>query len=160
MEEQYRNKASGLFEDGKIEELQKFLEPYLAKNDPYALYLSARFSIALSKESDQEFSLRAVAQMQKASEAGVAEESYRMGVNHLYGDDVSQDYGLASKYFERAILQGHSYSKFTYGYSLFYGKDQNPKNEKRGLALMQEAATEGVDKAKQELEYINGQKNV
>ncbi len=160
MEEQLRNKAGKMLDNGKLDELQELLIPHVAENDPFALYLSSRFSLATSNESDQEFALRSIGQLQKASEGGVAEASYQIGVNYLYGDDVVQDYGLASKYFERAILQGHSYTKFTYGFSLFYGTEQKTKDEKRGLALMREAASEGIGKAIRELELINAPKNV
>ena len=44
--------------------------------------------------------------MTKAAEGGIARASFQMDVNHLYGDDVQQDYNLASAYFERAIEQG------------------------------------------------------
>jgi TPR repeat protein len=160
MEEEIRDKATELFDKGELEALQEVLIPYVEKEDPFALYLSARFSLNESKESEAEYSQRYVRQMISASEGGLAEASYQMGVNHLYGDDVPQDYKLASVYFERAISQGHSYSKFTYGFSLYYGTDQNPKNEKRGLALMREAAKERIEKAVNEIELINESKSV
>jgi len=160
MEEELKNKATNLFENCDFEELQRTLAPYLAKSDPFALYLTAKFSVAISNETDEEFSKRSAEQMKKASEGGVSEASYQMGVNHLYGDDVPKDYALASKYFERAISQGHTYTMFTYGVSLYYGTDQNSKDEKRGLVLIQQAANTGIKKAEKELELINVSKNV
>ena len=160
MDEQLQKTALSILDHSDLEELQKLLSPYLAEEDPFALYLSSRFSLAASNESEEEFAKRSIFQLKQASEGGVAQASYQMGVNHLYGDDVPQDYSAASKYFERAITQGHSYTKFTFGFSLFYGTDQNPKDEERGLALMCEAAHEGVEQAVQELELINETKNV
>ena len=160
MEEEIKNKVTNLFDNNELKELKKVLIPYLAEDDPFALYLSARFSNTESSESEQEFSKRSAQQMKMASEGGIADASYQMGVNHLYGDDVLQDYEQASMYFERAISQGHSYTKFTYGFSLFYGTDQNTKDEKKGLALIQEAANEGIEKAIKELELISASKNV
>lgn len=160
MEEEIKKKAVELHEKGELEELYEVLKPYVEKEDAFALFLSATFSLNKLNESDEEISKRYVSQMTRASEGGVAQASYQMGVNHLYGDDVPQDYKLASSYFEKAISQGHSYSKFTYGFSLYYGTDQNQKDEKRGLVLMQEAANEGIEKAVKELALINESKNV
>lgn len=155
MNENIRNIAKQLLDDGELKELDKLLVPYVDEGIPFALHLRACFSLGDSLESEEEYSKRYIQQMTKASEGGIAEASYRMGVNHLYGDDVPQDCKLASMYFERAISQGHSYSKFTYGFSVFYGNDGNPINKQKGLALLQEAAKEGVDKAIKELELIN-----
>ena len=133
--------------------IKKFVDLYLSEEHPLALYAIACTSFR--NESEEQFSERYVYQMTKASEGGIARASYQMGVNHLYGDDVQQDYNLASAYFERAIEQGHSYTKFTYGFSLYYGTDENKKDIARGLSLMQEAASEGIDKAVKELVLIN-----
>lgn len=160
MEDAIKAKATQMHDRGELSELQQLLSPYIDKDDPYALYLNATFSTADSKESEQECAKRYIRQMKKTSEGGIAQASYQMGVNHLYGDDVAQDYKKASMYFERAILQGHSYTKYTYGFSLFYGADQNPKDEKKGLSLIQEAANEGIEQAKNELGLINASKNV
>ena len=159
MEDKIKIKITKLFDDGQLEELQKLLLPYVAEGDPFALHISACFSLGDSNETEEEYSKRYVQQMTKASEGGIAQASYQMGVNHLYGDDVKQDYKLASMYFERAIEQGHSYTKFTYGFSIYYGTDENPKDKGRGIALMREAANEGIDKAIKELELIDASKN-
>ena len=136
------------------EKLRKLVEPYLSEEHPLALYAVARNSY--EHESEDEFSKKYIVQITKASEGGIAPASYRMGVNHLYGDDVKQDHKLASAFFERAIEQGHTYTKFIYGFSLYYGTDENQIDQKRGLSLMQEAANEGEDKAVRELRKING----
>lgn len=82
-----------------------------------------------------------------------------MGVNHLYGDDVEQDYIKSEMYFERAISQEHSYTKFTFGFSLYYGTNKVKINLARGLSLMKEAAQEGIKEAINELNLIQ-EKNV
>lgn len=79
------------------------------------------------------------------------------GVNYLYGDDVGQSYKDEAKYFERAISQGHTHTKFTFGYSLYYGTDQNTVDKVRGLALMKEAAFEGSEAAKIELQIVQSE---
>ncbi len=155
MEESIKNKIIKLFDEGELEELHEILVPYVAEGDPFALHVNAGFSLTSFEETEKEYSERYVDQMIKASEGGISKASYQMGVNHLYGDDVKQDYKLASMYFERAIAQGHSYSKFTFGFSIYYGMDENPRDKERGLKLMEEAADEGIEKAVKELEIIN-----
>jgi len=158
MDEKVKSKAIQLCDDGELDELNELLAPFVDEGDPFAMHLRAGFSLGDSFESEEEYSKRYVLQMSGASEGGIAQASYRMGVNHLYGDDVQQDYKLASMYFERAISQGDSYTKFTYGFSLFYGNDENQKDEKKGLALMKEAANEGIELALKELDLINAAK--
>ena len=153
METEIEEKIYKLIELGNTRKLRKFVGPYLADEHPLALYAVACTSFR--HESEEQFAVRYIQQMTKASEGGIARASYQMGVNHLYGDDVQQDYMLASVYFERAIEQGHSYSKFTYGFSLYYGTDENKKDMVRGLSLMQEAANEGEEKAVRELQEIS-----
>jgi hypothetical protein len=118
MEESAKKKVLKLFDKGDLEELHELLVPYVANEDPFALHINSCFSLSGSNETEEEYSRRHIDQMTKASEGGISQASYQMGVNHLYGDDVNQDYGLASMYFERAIAQGHSYTKFTYGFSI------------------------------------------
>lgn len=153
MEPEIEAKIYKLIELGNTKKLRKFVDPYLADEHPLALYAVARTSFR--HESEEQFATRYVQQMTKASEGGIAQASYQMGVNHLYGDDVQKNYKLASVYFERAIEQGHTYSKFTYGFSLYYGTDENQKDMVRGLSLMQEAASEGEQKSVRELQRIS-----
>lgn len=156
MKQSIKDKALLLEEKGDSEGLYQLMLPYLEKEDPFALHMCA--STSRKGESIAEFTERYVLQMTKASEGGISRASYQMGVNHLYGDDVPQDYKKASMYFDRAISQGHSYTKFTYGFSLYYGNDGNVKDEAKGLSLMREAAQEGIDKSVKELELINDSK--
>ena len=130
--------AEKLFDNGETEELTKLLLPFVELNDPYAINFISCYS--QPGESHSDFDKRYIKQKTKASELGSADASYRMGINHLYGDDVEQDLNKASQYFERAIQQGHSHTKFTYGFSLYYGTDGNSKDTCRGLMLMHEAA--------------------
>jgi hypothetical protein len=71
MEDEIKNKISQMYDRGELIELQELLAPYLAKDDPFALYLSATFSTVESKESEQEYAKRYVRQMKKASEGGM-----------------------------------------------------------------------------------------
>ena len=159
MDQEIQEKVWALIQsETDTDSLRKLVDPYLSEEHPLALYAVARTS--LEHESADEFAKRYIYQMTKASEGGIAPASYQMGVNHLYGDDVKQDYKLTSTYFERAIEQGHSYTKFTYGFSLYYGTNENQKDEKRGLSLMRVAAKEGEDKAVRELQRISDEKMV
>ena len=105
-------------------------------------------------ESDEGFETRSVALLKAASEGGLADASYRLGVLYLYGDMVAEQDQLSSFYFERAISQGHSHSKFTHGFNLYYGTDQNKQDKPRGLQLLKEAADEGIELAAEELKII------
>ena len=154
MDENLKKHAKDLLESGKLEELHNFIQPYLFKNEPYAIYLSSCFSLHGSSETSEEFSRRSVQLRTLASSMGVAEASYNMGVNHLYGDDVEQDFIKSNMYFERAINQGHSYTKFTFGFSLYYGNNAVERNVARGLSLLEEAAREGIEEAISELRVI------
>lgn len=156
MNEEIKQRAIYLSEQGNNEELYELIKPYIEAEDIYALHLYSKFS--LPSESEAEFTKRNIQLQTRASKGGVADASYRMGVNHLYGDDVEQSYTKAAMFFERAIEQDHSYTMFTFGYSIYYGTDENTKNEARGLQLMKQAAKEGVAKATRELELIADKK--
>jgi TPR repeat protein len=154
METNIREKADQLFESGEVEELYQLIEPFIEANDPYALFLYSSFSLERLNESDDEFERRSVELLKTASEGGLADASYRVGVLYLYGDLATEKDQQSSFYFERAISQGHSHSKFTYGFSLYYGTDQTKQNKPRGLQLLKEAAEEGIKLAEEELKII------
>ena len=154
MQTSIKEKADQLFEDGEVEELYQLIEPLLASNDPYAQLLYSSFSLERLNESDEDFEARSLALLKSASEGGLADASYRLGVLYLYGDMVAEQDQSSSFYFERAISQGHSHSKFTHGFNLYYGTDQNKQNKPRGLQLLKEAADEGIELAAEELKII------
>ncbi len=158
MEELIKSQALNFEKEGNLDELYKLIKPYIEAEDVFALNLYSCFSLTSFNETDEEFTQRSIKLKTLASKGGIANASYRMGVNHLYGDDVEQSYKKASMFFERAIEQGDSYTKFIYGFSLYYGKDGNNRDENKGLSLMEEAATEGIEKAIKELEYIKNAK--
>lgn len=154
MEPSIREKADQLFEDGELEELYQLIAPFIEANDPYAQLLYSSFSLERLNESDDDFEKRSVTLLKAASEGGLADASYRLGVLYLYGDMTSGTDENSSIYFERAISQGHSHSKFTYGFNLYYGTDQTAQNKPRGLQLLKEAAEEGITLAEDELKII------
>jgi TPR repeat protein len=154
METSIKEKAEQLFEEGEVEALYQLIEPFINANDPYALFLYSSFSLERLNESDDDFEKRSVELLKKASEGGLADASYRLGVLYLYGDLSSEQDEKSSVYFERAISQGHSHSKFTYGFSLYYGTDQTKQNKPRGLQLLKQAAEEGISLAREELKII------
>ena len=153
MQTSIKEKADQLFEDGEVEELYQLIEPLLASNDPYAQLLYSSFSLERLNESDEDFEARSLALLKSASEGGLADASYRLGVLYLYGDAPVNSGENQSVYFERAITQGHSHSKFTYGFNLYYGTETK-QDKPRGLQLLKEAADEGIELAKEELKII------
>ncbi len=154
MQNEIKQQAEDLLENGEVEALYELLTPYLAQNDAYAQFLYSSFSLESTGETDEEFEARSMKLLEDASEGGVAEASYRLGVMYLYGDAVNDRTKSSSDYFERAIAQGHSHSKFTYGFNLYYGSGDAKQDKARGLTLLEEAAREGVDLAREELKII------
>lgn len=154
MQNEIKQQAEELLENGEVEALYELLSPYLEQNDPYAQFLYSSFSLESTGETDEEFEARSMKLLEAASEGGVAEASYRLGVMYLYGDFVAGSSKSSSDYFERAIAQGHSHSKFTYGFNLYYGSGDVKQDKTRGLKLLEEAAQEGVELAREELKII------
>lgn len=154
MENAIKHQAEELLEKGEVEALYELLSPYLENKDPYAQFLYSSFSLESTGESEDEFEARSMELLASASEGGVAEASYRLGVIYLYGDFVDTNSKRSGEYFERAIAQGHSHSKFTYGFNLYYGFGDVSQDKTRGLLLMEEAAKEGITLAAEELKLI------
>lgn len=154
MENEIKQKAEGLLDNGEVEALYELLSPYLELGDAYAQFLYSSFSLESSGETEEEFEVRSMRLLESASEGGVAEASYRLGVIYLYGNFVDDRSKSSSDYFERAIAQGHSHSKFTYGFNLYYGSGDVKQDKTRGLRLLEEAAQEGVELAREELKII------
>ena len=154
MENEVKQQAEELLENGEVEALYELLTPYLEQNDAYAQFLYSSFSLESSGETDEQFEARSMKLLESASEGGVAEASYRLAVIYLYGDFVDTNSKSSSEYFERAISQGHSHSKFTYGFNLYYGLGDVKQDKARGLVLLEEAAQEGVELAREELKII------
>ncbi len=158
MEKSIKQKAEALFDEGDLEVLYKLLAPYLEQGDPDAQFLYSSFSLESTNETDAEFEARSMQLLISASEGGVAEASYRLAVIYLYGDFVDTNSKSSSEYFERAITQGHPHSKFTYGFSLYYGSSGVNQDKARGLKLLEEAAKEGVELATEELKLIHAKR--
>jgi TPR repeat protein len=154
MKNDLKQKAEALLENGEVEALYEMLLPYLEQNDPYAQFLYSSFSLESTGETDEQFEARSMKLLESASEGGVAEASYRLAVIYLYGDFVENSSKSSSEYFERAIAQGHSHSKFTYGFNLYYGSGDVKQDKTRGLKLLEEAAQEGVALARDELNLL------
>jgi TPR repeat protein len=152
MQASIKEKADQLFEEGELEMLYELIAPFLEAGDPYAQLLYSSFSLERLNESDDEFEARSLKLLKAASEGGLADASYRLGVLYLYGDSTPTG-ADSSIYFERAIAQGHSHSKFTYGFNLYYGTETK-QDKPRGLQLLKEAAEEGIELAKEELKII------
>lgn len=155
MENEIKQQAEALLENGEVEALYELLSSYLAQNDAYAQFLYSSFSLESTGETDEEFEARSMRLLESASEGGVAEASYRLGVIYLYGDFIETNSKSSSDYFERAIAQGHAHSKFTYGFNLYYGLGDVKQDKARGLTLLEQAAQEGVELAREELKIIH-----
>lgn len=155
MENGIKQKAEALLDEGEVEALYTLLAPYLEKNDAYAQFLYSSFSLESVGETEEEFEVRSMKLLELASEGGIAEASYRLGVIYLYGDFVGTNTKSSSDYFERAIAQGHAHSKFTYGFNLYYGYGGVKQDRERGLSLLEAAAQEGVALAGEELKIIH-----
>jgi TPR repeat protein len=149
-----KQQAEDLLESGELEALYQLLEPLLAAKDPYAQLLYSSFSLERLQETDEAFEARSAALLAEASEGGLGEASYRLGVLYLYGD--SPDAKKSNDYFERAIAQGHSHTKFTYGFNLFYAASSSAQDKLKGRQLIEQAAREGVQAALDELKLISG----
>ena len=154
MDNDLKQNAEALLENGEVEALYDLLLPFLEQNDAYAQFLYSSFSLESTGETEDEFEARSMKLLERASEGGVAEASYRLGVMGLYGDFAAATAKSASEYFERAIAQGHSYSKFTYGFNLYYGVGDIKQDKTRGLQLMEAAAQDGIEPAREELKII------
>lgn len=154
MEHSIKQNADELLENGEVEALYELLVPYLEQGDAYAQFLYSSFSVESTGETEEEFEERSMTLLEAASEGGIAEASYRLGVMHLYGDLAENKSKTSGEYFERAIAQGHSHSKFTYGFNLYYGSGDAAQDKSRGLKLLEEAAQEGVALAADELAII------
>ncbi len=85
MENETKQNAEALLENGEVEALYELLLPYLEQNDPYAQFLYSSFSLESTGETDDEFEARSINLLESASVGGVAEASYRLGVIYLYG---------------------------------------------------------------------------
>lgn len=155
MDTNLKEEAEQLLENGDVEALYQLIEPLIKAQDPYALFLYSSFSLESLNESDEEFETRSVELLKAASNGGLAEASYRLGVLYLYSDLTDEEDTQSSVYFERAIAQGHSHSKFTYGFNLYYGTSQTKQDKNRGLQLLKEAASEGIELATEELKIIH-----
>lgn len=152
MENSLKQQAEELLDSGELEALYQLLEPLLTAKDPYAQLLYSSFSLERLNESDEQFETRSAALLAEASEGGLGEASYRLGVLYLYGE--SPDAKKSNNYFERAIAQGHSHTKFTYGFNLYYGASSSAQEKLRGRQLIEQAAQEGVQAALEELKLI------
>lgn len=155
MENHVKQNAETLLDKGDLVELYELLVPYLEQGDAYAQFLYSSFSLESLNESDEEFEVRSIQLLKSASDGGIAEASYRLGVIYLYGDFVENNSKSSSDYFERAIAQGHSHSKFTYGFNLYYGVGDVPQDKTKGILLMEAAAQEGITLAAEELKIIH-----
>ena len=151
------NKANRLYDKGSIEELYEFIKPFLEKDDPYALYLSAGFSLDEWNESDEEYDKRYVDSHTKAADAGVPESMYRLSVLYYAGDMVERDLEKGRMYLNKALELNYGFAKITVGLNLYHGSNGYPKNIEKAIELLSEAVSENVEDAVEILAKIQGE---
>ncbi|MYM94834.1 SEL1-like repeat protein [Duganella vulcania] len=87
--------------------------------------------------------------MKTSVEPGYAPALYALGVCCDIGDLVGKDELKAGYFFERAAKLGYSKAKFEHGRNLFYGSHGFDKKSQLGWQLVQDAANEHVEDAKE-----------
>ncbi len=147
-------KANKLYDSGKISELYNFIEPFLKKDDPYALYFSARFSLSEEPESAEEFDQRYIKLLIKAAEGNVPEAMYRLSGLYFVGDIVELNVATGKKYLDKALELNLDVAKLTAGISLYYGSNGYSKNINRAIELITEAEKCNVEGASEFLEKV------
>lgn len=138
---------------GDCESAYELLAPLLSEKNPEAEFLYATFSIS-GMETAEQFEARSVRLLQAASDAGYAPAMYALAVCYDSGDMVGRDAVRASLLNKKAAEAGYPKAKLSHGLDLFYGSNEMPKDEQRGLALIEQAVAENVPGAADILEQL------
>jgi len=147
MNESIKQKALSLFDNGDLDELFELIKPYIAAEEPYAMYLYSCFSRSEWNESDEGFEERSLRNLYFAAERNVPEAMYKLACYYLNGEFVEKNLQQSAIYFERAAKGGHSRSKLSHGMNLYHGGDGSRESRILALKFIEEAASEGVDGA-------------
>ncbi|MCU6496280.1 hypothetical protein LPN04_00575 [Rugamonas sp. A1-17] len=141
-------KARLALDRGDISEASQLLAPLVASADPEALFLASTFS-SVDEESDEQFEERSIRFLKKSAELGYAPALYALGVCYDSGDLVGKDELKAGYFFECAAKLGYPKAKFEHGRNLYYGSHGFDKKSQLGWQLVQDAANEHVEDAKE-----------
>ena len=112
---------------------------YLLEQEPYHIDLTNPYPVS-PVPSEDEF-----ARIRSAAEAGDAESQMYMGVFHVNGDQVKQDFAKAAEWYRKAAEQGNARAQYYLGflYELGIGVERNYKesfNLYRAAAKQSDAA--------------------
>lgn len=151
-------KAEVYIDQGDIEKARLILQPLVEEKNAEAIFLRSTFSLA-DEETEEEFEVRSIEMLTESARLGHPAALYALAVCYDFGDMVEQNSEQAATLFKEAAEAGYSKAKLNYGLDLIYGSNGIPKNECLGLSLIEEAANEGVEGAKEELEELRKRLN-
>jgi TPR repeat protein len=140
------------FEHGDVERGHQALADLVNRNHPLALVLASMFSN--TDETEDQFRIRHLAQLEVSAAHGNSLALYSLGVYRDTGELLEQDKKLAFEYFKKAAELGMPQAEHIYGVMLYYGTGGAIKDHVRGLALVQSAARSEVAEAKEFLEFL------
>ena len=138
---------------GDVSKASELLDPLLVKRDPEALYWRSTFSLK-EQETAAEFESRRIRMLMESAISDFPPALFALGVMFQSGDTVPKDEVRSSFYFRNAAIGGWPEAKFRHGLNLFYGSNGINKDEVLGLALIEEAARDGVEAAKDRLDEL------
>ena len=154
MDQDAIDKANKLYDRGSMPRLYNFIKPFLEADDPYALYLSSRFSLSKWKESDEEYDKRYVDSLTKAAEGNVAEAMHQLAALYFVGDGVELDVEKGKSYLDSAMRLNYGIAKFSVGINTYYGSNGYSKDIEKAFELVSEAVQDNVEDAPEVLEKL------
>jgi TPR repeat protein len=154
MNQEAIGKANNIYDEGSMSELYEFIQPFLNKDDPYALYLYSLFSLEGWNESDEEYDKRYVDSLTKAAEGNVAEAMYRLSSLYFTGDSVDLNIDIGKSYLDRAMELNFGLAKLSVGINLYHGSNGYPKNIDKSVELVTDSFNDGVEGAEEVLKKI------
>jgi TPR repeat protein len=83
-----------------------------------------------------------------------AEDEYQLGLKYTRGMEVTQDYGMAAKLFEKAAKQGHAKAQTALGFAYHLGRGV-PRNDAEAAKWFRKAAEQGDSAAQYNLGYAH-----
>lgn len=152
MDKESKIKAHGLFYDGEVSKLYKYIKPLIDQNDPDAMYYFSCIGLPSWNESDEEFEVRRWKFLNQAADLGSPEALYKIAVCYSAGDLVERDCLKAATLFKKAAEAGHVLSQFECGLDLLYGSNGCEKDEVSGLNYIRQAAGNDLEEAREFLE--------
>ena len=97
-----------------------------------------------------------IAQLTAQAEAGDVEAQYRLACRYSKGDGVTQDYGKAIAWLEKAAAQNHPDAEYNLG-ALYGDGTVVPKDTAKARQWLEKAATQGHEAAPIALHILDEQ---